>query len=164
MHDDISCSDLLTKKILFGLGILIVFGHNLLDGITEQGTEALSLLWYYVHQFNFQVINEGQGMLAIAYPFLPWLGIMILGYCFGHFYQRGFDSKIRKTWLLRLGIGAIILFIVLRLINVYGDLNPWAPQDSVTYSLLSFCNTTKYPPSLIYTLMTIGPALLFYML
>ncbi|WP_400080532.1 DUF1624 domain-containing protein [Winogradskyella sp. R77965] len=151
----------LPKKLLLGLGLLIVFGHNLLDSITEQGTEPLSLLWYYVHQFNFQVINEGQGMLAIAYPFLPWLGIMILGYCFGHFYQSGFDVKIRKTWLLRLGIGAIVLFAFLRFINVYGDLQPWFPQDSITYSVLSFFNTTKYPPSLAYTLMTLGPALLF---
>ncbi len=151
----------LPKKILFALGVLILLGHNLLDGITQQGTEPLSLLWYYVHQFNFQVINEGQGMLAIAYPFLPWLGIIILGYCFGHFYQKGFDVKIRKTWLLRLGIGAILLFFILRFFNIYGDLKPWASQDSLSYSILSFFNVTKYPPSLIYTLMTLGPALLF---
>lgn len=151
----------LPKKLLLGIGILIVFGHNLLDGITQQGTEPLSLLWYYVHQFNFQVINNGQGMLAIAYPFLPWLGIIILGYCFGYFYQSGFDSKIRKTWLLRFGIGAIVLFFILRFINVYGDLQPWSTQNDFTYTIISFFNVTKYPPSLIYTLMTLGPALLF---
>lgn len=151
----------LPKKLLLGLGVLILFGHNLLDGITQQGTEPLSLLWYYFHQFNFQVINEGQGMLAIAYPFLPWLGIIILGYCFGHFYQKGFEAKIRKTWLLRLGIGAIILFFILRLTNVYGDLKPWTSQNDAVYTILSFFNVTKYPPSLIYTLMTLGPALLF---
>ena len=151
----------LPKKLLFALGLIIVFGHNLLDGITQQGTEPLSILWYYVHQFNFQVINEGNGMLAIAYPFLPWLGIIILGYCFGHFYQKGFDVKIRKTWLLRLGIGAILLFFVLRFANIYGDLKPWTSQDNFTYTVLSFFNITKYPPSLIYTLMTLGPAFLF---
>ncbi|MBC2845632.1 DUF1624 domain-containing protein [Winogradskyella flava] len=151
----------LPKKVLLALGILILLGHNLLDGITQQGTEPLSILWYYIHQFNFQVINDGQGMLAIAYPFLPWLGIMILGYCFGHFYQSGFDKKIRKKWLLKLGLGAIILFFILRFVNAYGDLKPWETQDSFMYTILSFFNTTKYPPSLIYTLMTIGPALLF---
>lgn len=151
----------LPRKILLGLGILIVVGHNMLDGITQQGTEPLSLLWYYVHQFNFQVINDGEGMLAIAYPILPWLGIIILGYCFGHFYKRDFDAKIRKTWLLRLGVGALLLFFVLRFINVYGDLRPWASQDDFVYTVLSFFNVTKYPPSLIYTLMTLGPALLF---
>ncbi|BAO74547.1 DUF1624 domain-containing protein [Winogradskyella sp. PG-2] len=151
----------LPKKILFTLGFLILLGHNFLDGITQQGTEPLSLLWYYVHQFNFQVINEGQGMLAIAYPFLPWLGIIILGYCFGHFYQKEFDATIRKTWLLRIGIGAILLFFILRFANIYGDSKAWSSQDNLTYTLLSFFNVTKYPPSLIYTLMTIGPALLF---
>ncbi|MBC3847290.1 DUF1624 domain-containing protein [Winogradskyella echinorum] len=151
----------LPKKLLLALGLIIVFGHNLLDGITQHGTEPLSILWYYVHQFNFQVINEGNGLLAIAYPFLPWLGIIILGYCFGYFYQKGFDSKIRKTWLLRFGIGAIVLFFILRFINVYGDLKPWSTQDNFIYTILSFFNVTKYPPSLIYTLMTLGPAFLF---
>jgi uncharacterized membrane protein len=151
----------LPKRLLLGLGFIILLGHNMLDGITQQGAEPLSLLWYYVHQFNFQAINEGQSMLAIAYPFLPWLGIIILGYCFGHYYQKGFDAKIRKTWLLRYGIGAVVLFFMLRFINVYGDLKPWASQNSITNTILSFFNVTKYPPSLVYTLMTIGPALLF---
>ena len=151
----------LPKKVLLTLGLVILIGHNMLDGITAQGTEPLSVLWYYVHQFNFQVINNGEGMLAIAYPFLPWLGIIILGYCFGHFYQKGFDVKIRKTWLLRLGVSSILLFFILRFINVYGDLKPWTSQDDFTYTVLSFFNVTKYPPSLIYTLMTLGPALLF---
>ena len=151
----------LPKKILLALGIIIVFGHNLLDGITQQGTEPLSILWYYIHQFNFQIINEGQSMLAIAYPFLPWLGIIILGYCFGYYYQNGFDSKLRKTWLLRLGLGAILLFFILRIVNVYGDLSPWTTQDTLANTVISFFNVTKYPPSLIYTMMTVGPALLF---
>ncbi len=151
----------LPKKFLLALGLLIVFGHNLLDGITKEGTEPLSLLWYYVHQFNFQVINEGQGMLAIAYPFLPWLGIMILGYCFGHFYTKGFNTSLRKKWLLRLGFTAIILFVGLRFLNAYGDLVPWSYQDTTTKTIISFFNTTKYPPSLLYTLMTLGPSLLF---
>lgn len=151
----------LPKKILLGLGALIVVGHNTLDGITEQGTEPLSLLWYFIHQHNFQVINNGEGMIAIAYPFLPWLGIIILGYCFGYFYQRGFDSSIRKKWLLRIGFSTIFLFSVLRFTNIYGDLKPWSSQNEVVYTLLSFFNTTKYPPSLMYTMMTLGPALLF---
>lgn len=151
----------LPKRLLLVLGLIIVFGHNLLDDITREGTEPLSLLWYYVHQFNFQVINDGQGMLAIAYPFLPWLGIMILGYCFGHFYTKGFNAILRKKWLLRLGFGSIFLFVCLRFLNVYGDLVSWNFQNTTTKSLLSFFNTTKYPPSLLYTLMTLGPSLLF---
>ncbi|MDT0557283.1 heparan-alpha-glucosaminide N-acetyltransferase domain-containing protein [Ichthyenterobacterium sp. W332] len=148
-------------RLLLVLGALIVIGHNALDGFVSQGNEPLSMLWYFTHQHNFQVINDGQGMLAIAYPFLPWLGIMILGYCFGYYYQKGFDTQIRKKWLLRFGIGAIVLFFILRFANVYGDLKPWETKDSATYTVLSFINVTKYPPSLIYVLMTLGPALLF---
>lgn len=151
----------LNKKVLLGLGLLIVFGHNLLDPIVFQGSDSLSILWYFIHQHNFLVINQGQGMLAIAYPFLPWLGIMILGYCFGHYYQKGFDPRVRRKRLLQFGLGAVLMFFILRLLNVYGDLKPWEVGDSFTYTLLSFINVTKYPPSLIYTLMTLGPALLF---
>lgn len=151
----------LPRKILLLIGFLIVFGHNLLDPIQAQGSNSLSVLWYYVHQFNFLVINDGNGMLAIAYPFLPWLGIMILGYCFGYYYQSGFNASLRRTRLLQIGIGGILLFVVLRLINVYGDLKPWEVKDSTLFTILSFINTTKYPPSLAYTLMTLSPALVF---
>ena len=151
----------LPKKLLLALGIIIVFGHNLLDGITMQGNDPLSVLWYYVHQQNFVVYNGGENMIFVAYPFLPWLGIMILGYCFGYFYTKDFNIEIRKKWLLIFGFGSIALFIVLRYINVYGDLVPWSVQKNSTYTFLSFINTTKYPPSLLYTLMTLGPAMLF---
>ncbi len=151
----------LPKKVLLGLGILILFGHNLLDGIVAQGSDPLSILWYYVHQFGFVSLNGGESLFLIPYPFLPWLGIMILGYCFGYFYKKDFDVAVRKKWLLRLGFGATIAFSIIRYINVYGDLVPWSNQDRFSYSIMSFFNTTKYPPSLAYTLMTLGPAILF---
>nr|WP_321233561.1 heparan-alpha-glucosaminide N-acetyltransferase domain-containing protein [uncultured Psychroserpens sp.] len=151
----------LNKKILLALGLLILFAHNLLDGITMQGNDPLSILWYYIHQQGFAVFNNGESMLFLPYPFVPWLGIMILGYCFGHFYQNGFDVKVRKKWLLYFGLAAIVLFIGIRFINIYGNLTPWSEQKNFTYSLMSFLNTTKYPPSLLYTLMTLGPAMLF---
>src|SRR5690606_2673894 len=92
---------------------------------------------------------------------IPWLGLMILGYCFGTFYKNGFDPGLRKKWLLILGIVSISLFIVLRSINGYGDPEPWSEQKNFTYTFLSFLNVTKYPPSLLYILMTLGPAMLF---
>jgi uncharacterized membrane protein len=151
----------LPKKVLLSLGFLILLGHNLLDGIQAQGSDPLSILWYFTHQYNFLVINEGNGMLAIAYPFLPWLGVMILGYCFGHYYTRDFDPRIRRKRLLQIGFAAIILFFLLRLTNSYGDLKTWEIQDGFNFTILSFINTTKYPPSLLYTLMTLGPSLIF---
>ena len=151
----------LNKKLLLIIGLLIVFGHNLLDGLTMQGNDPWSILWYFTHQQGLPTFQNGNHILFIAYPFLPWLGIMILGYCFGHFYQKGFDIKLRKKWLLYLGFSAIFLFISIRYINIYGNLTAWSYQNNGVYTLLSFFNTTKYPPSLVFTLMTLGPAMLF---
>ncbi|MFD2824213.1 DUF1624 domain-containing protein [Lacinutrix iliipiscaria] len=151
----------LHKKLLLFIGLIIVFGHNALDSITMQGNDVLSVLWYFIHQENFLVFNNGESLFFIAYPILPWLGIMILGYCFGHFYQKDFNAIERKKWLLLLGFSSIALFIILRYINVYGDLTPWSTQKNTTFTFLSFLNVTKYPPSLVFTLMTLGPAILF---
>lgn len=151
----------LPKKVLLGLGLVIVIGHNFLDGITMQGNDPLSLLWYFAHQQSFVTLNNGEGLMFIAYPILPWLGIMVLGYCFGYFYQTDFNKAIRKKWLLIIGITAVSLFVLLRYFNIYGDLAPWSIQKNLAYSFMSFLNTSKYPPSLLYTLMTIGPAILF---
>ncbi|MFK5972874.1 MAG: heparan-alpha-glucosaminide N-acetyltransferase domain-containing protein [Flavobacteriaceae bacterium] len=151
----------LQKGLILILGIVLVAGHNLLDNITAQGSDPLSVLWYFLHQSNFTQINDGRGMLIILYPFVPWLGLMLLGYCFGTFYDKNFDAQSRKKYLLILGLGAIALFVVLRTFNIYGDIAPWSPQENETYSFLSFLNTTKYPPSLLFVVMTLGPSLLF---
>jgi len=151
----------LPKKILLILGLIILIGHNSLDYIVKQGDDPLSILWYLIHQFNITSFNNGENILYLSYPVLPWLGIMILGYCFGHFYKKGFDATIRKKWLLRLGFGSIFTFVLLRYSNLYGDLSTWTVQEDLSYTIISFFNMTKYPPSLLYALMTLGPALLF---
>jgi uncharacterized membrane protein len=151
----------LPRKLLLVLGLIILFGHNVLDSITMTGNEPLSILWYFIHQDKFMVFKGGESIMFIHYPILPWLGIMILGYCFGYFYKKDFSVAVRKKWLLIFGLGSILLFVILRYINVYGDLVPWGEQRNAIYTFLSFMNTTKYPPSLLYTLMTLGPAILF---
>lgn len=150
----------LPKKGLLLLGILLVAGHNTLDSITAQGTDFKSIIWYLLHQSNFIPISPNT-MVAFAYPVIPWIGLMILGYCFGSLYSKSFDITLRKKWLLALGTSAVILFFILRSINIYGDLVPWEIQDTSTKTVLSFFNVTKYPPSLSYLLITIGPSLLF---
>lgn len=150
----------LPRKGLLILGLVIVAGHNLLDSIVMEGTSLGSILWYILHQ-RVRLQLSPSYLLSIAYPVLPWIGLMVLGYCFGTLYKRGFDARLRKKWLLGLGFGAITLFYILRGINVYGDLIPWLVQKNTTYTILSFFNVTKYPPSLVYLLITIGPAMLF---
>ncbi len=150
----------LPKKWLLFAGIVLVCGHNLLDGIMMEGTSLIAILWYVLHQQNFIPIGS-ESAIFILYPVIPWIGLMVLGYSFGMLYQKGFDAEKRKNWLIKMGSGAIVLFLLLRAFNVYGDPSPWSTQNSFTYSVLSFLNTTKYPPSLLYLLMTLGPSLLF---
>ena len=142
-------------KIIFALGFMLVVGHNLLDNIHFN-----SVLWSALHEPKIFPLDE-QHKVRFAYPVLPWIGIMLLGYCFGKLYTKEFSIKRRRQWLFITGTGAIALFIILRAINIYGNPDPWSGQSSATFSLLSFLNTTKYPPSLLYTLMTLGPAILF---
>ena len=150
----------LPKKALLLLGFILIAGHNLLDGIVVQGNGFKSVLWYVLHQEQMLTINPNV-MVFLHYPVIPWIGVMVLGYCFGTFYKSGFSATVRKKWLLGLGLGAIALFFVLRGLNVYGDLVPWQAQETTAKTILAFLNVTKYPPSLVFLLITIGPSLLF---
>jgi uncharacterized membrane protein len=150
----------LSRKTIIIIGIIIVAGHNLLDSIVMQGSGFKSIIWYIIHQANLIPLNSNIN-LGIYYPVLPWVGLILLGYSLGFFYTKDFNIAIRKKWLLILGFGAVILFFVLRGINIYGDLAPWSIQDTTNKTIMSFFKITKYPPSLDFMLITIGPALLF---
>lgn len=150
----------LPKKLIVILGIILIAGHNLLDGIVLNGNGFQSVIWYLLHQDNMLVYSSNF-IVILHYPVIPWIGVMTLGYCFGQLYHKDFSEKIRKKWLLILGLSSIAIFLVLRIINVYGDLVPWSIQDNETKTILSFFNVTKYPPSFLYLCITLGPAFLF---
>ncbi|MBP6681519.1 MAG: DUF1624 domain-containing protein [Saprospiraceae bacterium] len=140
-------------------GLAIVFGHNILDVIpsTHQG-----FWWDLLHNGNFAFHEILPGhQITIIYPFLPWLGLMMLGYCSGKIYEPSVNPAFRKKLLLYTGTGLILFFILLRYINVYGDPLPWTLQDNTTSTVFSFLNVHKYPPSLLFMCITIGPALIF---
>lgn len=141
------------------LGLVMVGGHNLLDHIVVEGNSPTAFLWALIHQQGFFTWSDK--MVIVGYPLVPWIGVMALGYCLGSLFTREVDAAKRKLLLARLGWALIILFIVLRISNVYGDPSPWEKQTTPLFTFLSFLNTTKYPPSLLYLLMTIGPSLLF---
>ncbi|MEC3907579.1 heparan-alpha-glucosaminide N-acetyltransferase domain-containing protein [Tamlana sp. 2201CG12-4] len=149
----------LPVKVLIPLGLILIAGHNVLDGIVMQGTSTKSIIWYILHQQQFLVIENT--MYAFAYPIIPWFGLIILGYCLGTIYKKGYNVIKRKQILLGIGISATVLFFILRGLNIYGDLVPWTAQDTNTKTILSFFSVTKYPPSFVYLLITMGPALLF---
>ncbi|MDB5231296.1 MAG: hypothetical protein JWN76_2101 [Chitinophagaceae bacterium] len=146
-------------KVILALGIIISAGHNLLDNFHVQGNNLLAFLWGEVH--DQRIFKFGGYTLMTAYPVLSWIGIIALGYCFGALYKNGSDPVKRKRSLLLLGSSAIILFILLRVANLYGDQQLWSAQKSGLFTFLSFINVTKYPPSLLYTLVTLGPAIIF---
>jgi uncharacterized membrane protein len=140
--------------------MLLVFGHNLLDPITVQGTSGTDVIWYVLHQPHSVFTGSGQ-LINFVYPVLPWIGIMALGYIFGQLYATDIAVERRRRWLLTVGLAATLLFLVLRGFHLYGEPQDWQPRGSFIFSLMSFLNTTKYPPSLQFLLMTMGPALIF---
>jgi uncharacterized membrane protein len=145
---------------IFAIGILLVFGHNLLDPLTVRGASAWEMIWYVLHQPN-SVFIDSTHLINFVYPVLPWIGLIALGYVCGLFYKKDFPAEQRRRWLVTIGICLTLLFIVLRGFNLYGEPGTWQLRPSLMFSLLSFLNTTKYPPSLHFLLMTMGPALIF---
>ena len=156
----LSAAVFLPIRIIFAIGIIIVFGHNLLDSIMVEGVGINNFFWYAIHQKGSILLGSTR-LIHFGYPVLPWIGLMFLGYVFGVLYKKGYDPGKRKNYLLSIGGISILLFIILRALNLYGDMSPWEVQDTFVYSLLSFLNTTKYPPSLLFILITIGPSLIF---
>jgi len=141
------------------IGLLMVFCHNLLDPISVEGSFLSKYMWALVHQQNFFQVN-GYSIFP-AYPIIPWIGVMALGYCLGTVYGKEVNAKRRKRILLLFGSSAVLLFALLRYINVYGDPSPWSSQKTGLLTFFSFMKVSKYPPSLLYILITIGPGLLF---
>jgi uncharacterized membrane protein len=143
----------LPRTAILYICLALIGGHNLLDNVHFEG----NIIWASLHEFSMFKINDSTNLL-IGYPVIPWIAIMSLGYYFGFYYDNNFDSQVRKKMFNRIGIIAIILFLILRYTNFYGDANHFTKFGSVTKDIISFFNPTKYPPSLQYTLMTLGAA------
>jgi uncharacterized membrane protein len=154
---------LLPYRLIFAVGLLIVLGHNILDNPSVSDGLKGGLLPDLLYFSNFALYPLDQShSIIIVYAFLPWTGVMLLGYCFGKLYQQGVDPAWRRKSLIRIGTGIVLLFIILRFTNWYGDPLPWTSQPRGTvYTFLSFLNLNKYPPSLLFLCMTIGPGILF---
>jgi len=158
----------LPLKVIGAFGVAMIFLHNLLDGIKVNGWNGpgtpipgvWAKLWILLHQpFSaFPVLPIMSPVVAVIYNIIPWVGVMAAGYAFGSVYQM--DAARRKRWLLTMGGIATALFIVVRAINIYGDPARWSGQKNAIFTVLSFINTTKYPPSLLFLLMTLGPAMI----
>jgi uncharacterized membrane protein len=157
----------LPMQVIATMGLSLVVFHNAFDGIRVAGwqgpgspaPDVVAKLWILLHQPQqfLPVIGSSGPVIWVMYPLVPWIGVMAAGYAFGRVYT--FDPRSRRRWLLWTGIVLSAGFVVLRATNIYGDPQPWAPQGSPLLTLLSFIDTTKYPPSLLFLLMTVGPML-----
>jgi uncharacterized membrane protein len=145
----------LGERAVFIVGLILVFGHNVFDGMRLQPGDTGFAAWTFLNQSGLLQVSPDRFFL-VGYALIPWLGIMLTGYGIARWFTGGFDPGIRSTYLLRAGIFSIALFILLRFLNVYGDPTPWAPQKNAVFTIMSFLNCTKTPPSLLFTLMTLG--------
>jgi uncharacterized membrane protein len=140
------------------IGAAIIVLHNLFDSVQAASLGPFAPLWTALHAPGV-LWTDGNHTLFAAYVLIPWVGVTAVGYSLGQVYR--WEPERRRRLLGRMGVALIVAFIALRAANIYGDPSNWAHQRSGIFTTLSFINTTKYPPSLLYLLMTLGPALLF---
>jgi uncharacterized membrane protein len=148
----------LPPRVVAALGALMIVTHNLLDSVRASTFGAFAPLWSVLHA-PAVIYSDGRHMVFVAYALIPWVGVTAVGYGLGQVYR--WDPVRRRALLFRLGLALTVAFVMLRAVNLYGDPLPWSPQRSPIFTALSFLDTTKYPPSLLFLLMTLGPALLF---
>jgi uncharacterized membrane protein len=151
--------------VIFGLSMVVM--HNALDPIDAtqwQGPgspvpSALDKLWLFLHDGGFfPVAGWPSPVIFVLYPLIPWFGVMALGFAFGKVYD--WPAEDRRRALLRWGIAATVGFVVLRLLNIYGNPSDWTIQKTTAMTIVSFFNVQKYPPSLLFLMMTLGPAMI----
>lgn len=148
-------------NLIVAISIAIILFHNLLDFLETASNFKPTIWWSLLHQGGFSTYPLTKTTrVIIAYPFLPWLGLMMLGYGFGPLFSTNISSTRRNRIFYTIGVALLLFFIVLRYLKFYGDPTPWLIQKNKFLTILSFINVQKYPPSLLYICMTIGPALL----
>jgi uncharacterized membrane protein len=134
-------------------GLVMIATHNLFDSV-----ESNNPLWSILHSPNM-LLDNARHTVFVLYPLIPWIGVTAAGYGLGQIYS--WTSERRRRFFLLLGLGLTAAFVVVRAINIYGDPRHWHTQRSAAFTVLSFLNTSKYPPSLLFLLMTLGPAMVF---
>lgn len=140
------------------MSFVMIFGHNMLDNVSAESFSPYEYLWNFVHAPS--IVNFGQNIkVHVLYPLVPWIGVVALGYFIGPLYQA--SQKIRVKILVSTGIIVTAGFFILRLTNLYGNPMIWEPKDSLISTAISFLNVEKYPPSLLFLMMTLGPSMIF---
>ena len=147
----------LPRRAIAAVGLAMIVGHNAFDGIKAEQLGAAAPLWNLLHQPGLFEIAPGVKFFVL-YPLIPWIGVMAVGYALGPVFTQERAARVQQ--LFTLGAVVTLGFVILRATNLYGDPTPWAIQDNLLATVLSFINCEKYPPSLLYLGMTLGPALM----
>ena len=147
----------LPRWAIAGVALIMIAGHNLFDGVRADELGGAAWAWHLLHEPGLVPLGHGVN-LYVLYPLIPWIGVMAAGYLLGPVMQ--LEGQARQRLLFRLGTAVTLGFIVLRATNLYGDPDPWTAQETLLSTVLSFLNCEKYPPSLLYLMMTLGPALM----
>ncbi len=150
-----------SRKVVLIVGLLLFLGHNVVDYMNFPKEGVASVLWQVLLTSRPMILPlDATHVVGVFYAVLPWTGIMLMGYSIGEWFTSDFPAAQRKQRLLLTGWGLVVLFILLRFINQYGNPMPWVHQPDFLRNVLAFLNTSKYPPSLQYAGMTLGPAIL----
>jgi uncharacterized membrane protein len=147
----------LPRWAIAALALVMIASHNLFDGIRAEQFGQGGGLWHVLHQPGVVRLG-GHVKLFVLYPLVPWIGVMAAGYALGPVMQR--EPEARQRLLFGLGAAVTLGFVLLRATNLYGDPALWSMQTNWLATVLSFLNCEKYPPSLLYLMMTLGPALM----
>jgi uncharacterized membrane protein len=149
----------LSRNSLLFLSLSIIGLHNFLDAFRLEDHSPLSITWYILHQQKFIPLDDR--MYIVNYTLLPWLAVLLLGYFFGYYYWHGNARTLRKKILMYSGWISLGFFFLVRSLNIYADPKPWVIQPNGLFTILSFFDLTKYPASLAYLSLTLGPIFLF---
>jgi uncharacterized membrane protein len=147
----------LPPSIIGAFGVVLIAGHNLLDSVRPEQFGSFGWLWKILHAGGGFEYAPGYRFGAY-YPLIPWIGVMALGFVFGPILRQ--ESARRRQWMMRGGMLGVLAFVLLRAGNLYGDPGRWSVQKNDVFTLFSFVHCQKYPPSLLYLLMTLGPGLM----
>jgi uncharacterized membrane protein len=147
----------LPRWVIAAVTAVMLVGHNLVDGTRADELGGAAWVWHLLHEPGLIYLGD-EARLYVLYPLIPWIGVMAAGYLLGPTMQ--LEPQARQRVLFALGTAITLGFVILRATNLYGDPAPWAPQDTWLATVLSFVNCEKYPPSLLYLMMTLGPALI----
>ncbi|WP_458127638.1 DUF1624 domain-containing protein [Pseudomonas sp. Z2-11] len=146
------------RSWLIVLGVAIVAGHNLLDGVVLGPDSPFFVPWSILHQRSFIEITEFT-RARTTYPVLPWIGVILLGWAIGPWFGKDIEAATRVRRLLKVGIGLLVAFVFIRYLNVYGD-KPWVQTGDALRTFMSFMSATKYPPSLMFLMPTLAVGLI----